>query len=1318
MTDYIIPQFRKYEQIDDLLSNDSKHRSVFKEDEYISIDNLLSEGFVCIVGEPGVGKSRLVDELKKPIPEETYFSCSASVFNEKSVSEDVEYCFIDALDEVEQAKFYNTLRSIKQYKENFQKVKVFFSCRKHYVASFDKHFGAIDNLVYVELCRLNDTDVKSVIDVCSEITKASIDKSPKLKELLSIPRYLTFLLEYEKQRGGCSNISELFEFIIDRSIDNAIEKYSDISNTVSTKIIVQRALEKIAFVMEIARKDQISKDELYTILDSIKGNMTQMLLANFDLLFFESRILKDTNGTLQFENTELQEYLAAKELCRQDNIESILYDIAAQKDLKHIYPNWYDVIPHITYSEDKIDTFVNIIKLIVSYESNLESNAFDSLLRYVDASVLTVHQREELFTILFEHYLREPVYIRWNNQILNLMQGCYSLNCDTKLKIHKAEQLNVIQLSNIAAVLEEISDNGKLSNEVFDCWETVANTLMNDTNMDKQRVALQLFDSIKDDDSLISLSTKYDGFDKNIQEKYCETTGYRRIADTHVVNCWLHSCYVRNPYAINAVLCIVDPEAITYAYRKIIEDGKTQEFFNPLGSLLVHYELYLTRQFEIAWNNNSDGKNVMTRLMADYMRIRYYRDNKDIKANIKKILLNKDSGTVFVNCFDKEWNLENVFQHFDAELVDAELITATELLLAETNVEQSYIDYILTILTNKVRKDDSKKDSVRKYIERYAETFDRWDKDSQKNKDKQQTDPSYYEAYDSLSDDKKPMNAKYQYAFRLCNDMDFLKKQNPQPFVHVVTAFFSEIDLDEMSVEKKDAHSFNLSTALAKIPMFVKALYDLNFKTELDAFRILLAKTLPMICCATSNIKEGIKEAYKCAIGNISDEEKDTLVEWWKSRQDDFLSISPDNIFDCITDYGIDALDYKLEEYVDEYIREPNLDHTYAAFQALGLISEGHCGWSIECYRTIFESLDDDTIDSLKMQCNGILIEKFHDKEAITWRINYLRGHTVKLDNDDSGEIRIIPPIESEISSSNPRLFRCFANIKDDVDLNNQMLDLFDFALSLWDKPDLHDYASYLLRGVSNFFITINAIVYIKNLREMVDKANSIYRSYVLNNIMVNAEMAIMTNQKAEISQSIKMYNRFIEESHLPIRNDADLRRYFSLIQLEVQREIEDNGIYSLVRQENLTEDFIQRELKNTIINKCCQMGLEECHVDREVALQDNKRTDLLIRYGLCNPIMIEIKLLHNNEIKRKTERQAYKKKFVQYMSATNACLAVFWVFDVHKDNGAKNFEDLKKGYSDLHNTVVLLTDCKCRSGYETGLPKKKRASSTKIDAK
>lgn len=52
----------------------------------------------------------------------------------------------------------------------------------------------------MELCRLSDKDVMEIVNRCSEITKANVNKSSKLKELLTIPRYLTFLLEYEKQK--------------------------------------------------------------------------------------------------------------------------------------------------------------------------------------------------------------------------------------------------------------------------------------------------------------------------------------------------------------------------------------------------------------------------------------------------------------------------------------------------------------------------------------------------------------------------------------------------------------------------------------------------------------------------------------------------------------------------------------------------------------------------------------------------------------------------------------------------------------------------------------------------------------------------------------------------------------------------------------------------------------------------------------------------------------------------------------------------------------------------------------------------------------
>ena len=85
MTNYIIPQIIKYQNIDDLLENNNMARSLFDTDESLSIDELLQENFVCIVGEPGIGKSRLVEEIRNHSSQKTIYHNTASCFESKSV---------------------------------------------------------------------------------------------------------------------------------------------------------------------------------------------------------------------------------------------------------------------------------------------------------------------------------------------------------------------------------------------------------------------------------------------------------------------------------------------------------------------------------------------------------------------------------------------------------------------------------------------------------------------------------------------------------------------------------------------------------------------------------------------------------------------------------------------------------------------------------------------------------------------------------------------------------------------------------------------------------------------------------------------------------------------------------------------------------------------------------------------------------------------------------------------------------------------------------------------------------------------------------
>ena len=1309
MIKYIIPQIIKYHNIDDLLRNNRDSNFSYA-GENLSIDDLLQKDFVCIVGEPGIGKSRLLEEIKKHSPKRSFYTSTASKFEPKSI-EDIEYCIIDALDEVDGNAFYGTMEVIKQFKEDNPDTKVIFTCRKHYVESYAKHFASYKDLFYVELCRLKDEDVDKVIDEqCSETTKVNLAKSLKLKQLLTIPRYLTYLLEYERQKGDISNISNLFEFMIGNSIQTAIQKRQDIINKESIKIIIQRVLEKVSFVMEISRKDQISKDELYSILDGVKGNMMQLLVTNSDLLFFESRILKNTNGILQFENTELQEYLAAKELCRQDNIESVLYDVAVQKDLRHIYPNWYDVIPHISYTKDRVFSFINVIKLIASYESCLDNASFEQLLRYIDPSILLHQQKEELFSILLEHYLRVPTYIGWRSQILNLMKECYTSKNNDKLK-PSIIQLNKIHLVNISAILKIIVEDNKLDKDVSNYWTDVADGLIQEDSEEKKLAALDLYNALKDQDNLIRLSGSFGTYTQNVKDRYCQVTGYMKLSQLDVVKCWLEGCYDSNPYAINAVLSIDDPTTIAYVYKKIVEDNKLNEFFNPKGTLSVFYELYLVKQFDIAWQNNSESQSIITKIIASFVNIHSYTTYNKIYPVVKQILLNEETRVIFCECFDKDYELFSILFHFDAELIDIELIEAVENLLHTFQIDGWRVDRVLIALINQIRKDDAKIETVSKYIARYAETFERWDSNSENEKKSRLNDQSFINAYESLSDTKLSVYAKYNSAIQLSNNLGFIRNQDPKPLVNVIETFLNDLDLDKMILEKKENNSFSISKSLVIIPYYVRILHHFDFVDLLKKHRLNLAKTLPIVCSTTNFDSREIRNIYKSVIGNLDKNEINELINWWKSRKDDFMNISSDSVFACITDYGINALSYKLEEYIDEYINNQDIDHQLAASKSLELIANGCLDWSIEKYRNLFNSLKDDNIEGIKMLCNAIMIEKYQDEEAITWRIDYLKNHIVKSQHNNTRHARVISIEESEMTNPNPHMFRCFMNIKGKERLDKQLFDLFDIGLSLSDKSDTQEYASYLLNQIYLYFINTDNSYYIPKLRREIERFNSVNVSILVNNIMNNAEMLYLKKENISVEKAIKLYNKCIEESHLEIRNDGDLRRYFTYIHSEVQKEIQNQGIYSLVSQNVLNEDFIQRELKNTIINKCCKLGLNAILVDREVALQDNKRTDLLIRYGFCNPIMVELKLLHNNEIQNTKKRQDYKSKFIQYSKATNACLSVFWVFDVHK-NGSDitKFKDLEIEYKDLDNTRVLLTDCKC-SSIDTGLSKNKDAS-------
>lgn len=559
----------------------------------------------------------------------------------------------------------------------------------------------------------------------------------------------------------------------------------------------------------------------------------------------------------------------------------------------------------------------------------------------------------------------------------------------------------------------------------------------------------------------------------------------------------------------------------------------------------------------------------------------------------------------------------------------------------------------------------------------------------------------------------------------LATHINFLNQFGITPFVEVVSSFLDQVDLDGESIRRTSRNSISFTYGLWKMPMYVLALHQLGQSEILRKHRILLAKLLPLACWRHHNDPSTIKSAYKETISALSEEEKKSLIEWWKSREDDYVNISYKDILICITEYGIETLSYKLEDYIQAYVSAPVTDNFLAAKDSLDLIAQGYCKWNLEQYESLFNSLKEEAeddhygINEIKLECNAIMIRKFQDKNAIKWRIDYLRRHIFKSVAHNAGHVRAISEREIEVTSSNPYMFRCFMGIANNSYLDQNMKDLFEFGLSLSNQRETREYSNYLLKQIYFFYLSTGSLNDFHILRKMVYSiSEETIPSYIFD-LMNQAELNFMKQNSVPIMKALHLYNHSLQHPYLEIRNDGDLCRYFDKILLEVQREIQDVGIYSIFQPENINEDFIQRTLKNTIISVGLKLGLE-LRLDREVTLQDNKRTDILLWCGLCNPIMIELKLLNNPEIQGKSNRIKYKKKFIQYMEATRPCMAVYWVFNVNKPNSnPAKFLELESEYSNLPQTRVILTDCKCSydekepvSGTDTKDPKKKATKS------
>ena len=99
-----------------------------------------------------------------------------------------------------------------------------------------------------------------------------------------------------------------------------------------------------------------------------------------------------------------------------------------------------------------------------------------------------------------------------------------------------------------------------------------------------------------------------------------------------------------------------------------------------------------------------------------------------------------------------------------------------------------------------------------------------------------------------------------------------------------------------------------------------------------------------------------------------------------------------------------------------------------------------------------------------------------------------------------------------------------------------------------------------------------------------------------------------------------------------------------------------------------------------------------QVEVIREPQLLDEKRTDFLVRYGFAGPIVVEVKLTSNSDIKGlKIAKSASFFSMMRYMDGYGASHGIFLLID---NCGAKNLAEVKKTFETIPNVLVQSFDC------------------------
>jgi hypothetical protein len=1058
-----------YSQYSAFIPISMKQRSFTKMEESLLTTGRKTKPLECedltqgkrnfIVGEPGIGKTSLLRCIEAYLKGKGYTTEFVSL-RQNDCKERIDAflkdapqpraLLLDALDEIHSKNFPDVLKKIERVSQSNLELPIYVSSRWVFVA---KYINSFPEYRFVAVSPFSQEQVRTYLtekghserQVSELLDRVSSFSNPT--NILQVPRYLSFLTSFLEKYHDVSAVSgisrnELFEHFIYSSLDEEDKKSGEDKGA-----ITKRLLEKLALTMEIYQTNVITKDELMTFFDEIASDLKVVALAQFNLQkLFDRSLLKTSHDSIEFDNSEFQEYLAAKEVSRLSDSNRAAFCFAVDPNIQEIFPTWFNALSFLVdMQSDLLEQLVEFSGLRTS-EFKIVDEGLLTFISKVNPASLSKEVRRRLFNDVVTYHERTCQWVPWG--LSRALANFYdtSLECTLKTTVESAEgRLGVnryVPLGNTAGILSSLLD-AKIKID-HDYWreKLIQFASVTAENNVLQRNALHALETLQDPAVIDRLPNLLDS-DQLVSRAFLSMCAAVAPDDPKSVEYFIGAICRDNFEGRYGLFKLKKAEAIKRFLSAFNTDDRFREGFLEKASIFSGGEDdVLVENIGNAFDKEMSTLARESVLKALHPNLYHYAKDSQFIVGLLK-LLGKRNPSFFRNLVaelsTKQKEEAGIF--FFAQDLLAEALEADDVLEFLEAMLQAGQEISAFRVMQKVKF--SKRDSAARIYElgraKLSQFYREWEE--QPRLDDSPLRVKVFEDFRALLEPEPGkfshgvfhfFNAHFKDLAPLLEDKD---RSRVKELLTDTVFKFVDPSTAEVTITREEGSSRSFSYS-ANIPLFGGAISTAKLLgLDITPYRQQIIDFIPFA------FGDDLKTIFEL-VKSVQPEEMTSVLAVYKEHKSDLWRHQPLSFIDAVERFHI----VEAASVLKGMVAEPKYDrHTRG--RALAVIDS--IASEIEYLRQLFLQYEHNTEDNRELAniANALLISSHTDSMAIRWRLNEVVKRSAPY-TEPTG-VHIVSLGEEELWS------KSFAKPLMQLKLpgfESDYLDLLDEAICLWGK--------------------------------------------------------------------------------------------------------------------------------------------------------------------------------------------------------------------------------------------------------------------------